>query len=177
MTEDSLDDGTLELVGGDVAIRFTREYPNSIDDVWEALTDPGRIAQWWLPFDAEITIELVAGGDYILRGKGEGMPTLSWKVLRAEPPRLLQHTHLDPGVVITWRLSEHHGGCALEFTQTVPDRHVAVDNNFIVGVHTSFDRLGALLRGTPIAWDWDAMGAHQRRYARVGLATFASGEG
>jgi uncharacterized protein YndB with AHSA1/START domain len=171
MTDHMVDDGTVELVGSNAVIRLTREYPNSVDDVWDALTNPDRLAQWWLPFDADITIELVEGGDYILRGKGEGMPTLSWKVLRAESPYLFEHTHADPGAIITWRLREKEGGCELEFTQTLPDRTAAIENNFIVGAHTSLDRLGALLRGTPIAWDWEAMGAHQIRYANVGLAT------
>jgi uncharacterized protein YndB with AHSA1/START domain len=171
MTDNTVDDGTVELDGGSAVIRFTREYPNSIDDVWDALTNPERLAQWWLPFDADITIELVEGGDYILRGKGEGMPTFSLKVLRAERPYLFEHTHADPGAVIAWRLSEREGGCRLEFTQTLPDPTAAIENKFIVGAHTSLDRLGALLQGTPIAWDWGAMGAHQRRYAGVGLAT------
>src|SRR5271168_3927863 len=175
MTDNTVDDGTIELIGGDAVIRFTRQYPNSIDDVWDALTNPQRLAQWWLPFDADITIEVVEGGDYILRGKGEGMPTLSWKVLRAESPHLLVHTHVDPGVVVTWLLSESEGGCALVFTQTVPDRAEAIDNNFIVGVHTSLDRLDALLQGTPIPWDWGAMGEHQRRYASIGLAATPEG--
>jgi uncharacterized protein YndB with AHSA1/START domain len=164
------DDGTIELAGEDAVIRFTREYPNSIGDVWDALTNPERVAQWWLPFDADISIDLVEGGDYVLRGKGEGMPTLSWKVLRVESPHLLEHTHVDPGVVITWQLSEKDDGCVLMFTQTVPDRALAIKNNYIVGVHTSLDRLGALLEGQPIAWDWDATGVHQRRYAATGLA-------
>jgi uncharacterized protein YndB with AHSA1/START domain len=168
MTDSS--DGAIELTGKDAVIRFRREYPNPIYDVWDALTNPERLAQWWLPFDADITVDLVEGGDYILRGTGEGMPTLSWTVLRAEPPHLFEHTHVDPGTVITWRLSENQGGCQLEFTQTVPNRAVAVESNSIVGVHTSLDRLSALLEGSPTPWDWDAMGAHQQRYAAVGLA-------
>jgi hypothetical protein len=100
------------------------------------------------------------------------MPTLSWKVLRAEIPRLFEHTHVEPDVVITWELSEHNDGCTLVFTQTVPDRARAIENNFAVGVHTSLDRLGSLLQGRPIDWDWDVMATHQRRYASDGLATY-----
>ena len=178
MTGKGVDDGTIERVGKDAVIRFTREYSNSITDVWDAITNPERVAQWWLPFEADITIDLVEGGDYILRGKGisakgEGMPTLSWTVLRAVHPHLFEHTHVDPGVVITWQFSENQGGCLLVFTQTVPDRAQAIENNFIVGVHTSLDRLDALLAGSPAPWDWDAMGAHQRRYAAIGLAALA----
>jgi uncharacterized protein YndB with AHSA1/START domain len=162
-------DGSIEEVRGESVLRFERRYPNSIDDVWDAITNPDRIAQWWLPFDAEITVELVEGGSYELRGKG-GAPTLSWKVLRADAPHLFAHTHVEPDVVITWELSEDGDGCVLVLTQTVPDRASAVSNNFVVGLHTSLDRLGALLQGHAIDWDWNAMSEHQRRYAESGLA-------
>ena len=162
-------DGTIEEVGGELVLRFERRYSNSINEVWDAITNPDRIAQWWLPFDADITVELTAGGAYELRGK-EGAPTLSWKVLRADAPHLFAHTHVEPGVVITWELSEEGDGCVLVLTQTVPDRASAVSNNFVVGLHTSLDRLGALLRGHAIDWDWNAMSDHQRRYAKAGLA-------
>jgi uncharacterized protein YndB with AHSA1/START domain len=170
MTADRAD-GEIAQMGDRAVLRFERHYPNSIDDVWDAITNPARISQWWLPFDAKITIELVAGGLYELRGRGEGMPTLSWKVLRVEAPRLFEHTHAEPDVVITWELTEHDGGCSLVFTQTVPDRARAIQNNFVVGTHTSLDRLGALLQGSPMDWDWDAMAEHQRRYAEAGIAT------
>jgi uncharacterized protein YndB with AHSA1/START domain len=163
-------DGTIVGVGDERVLRFERHYENPIDDVWDAITNPGRIAQWWLPFDADITVDLVAGGDYVLRGKG-GVPTLSWKVLRVEIPNLFEHTHVEPGVIITWELTEKSEGCSLVLTQTVPDRASAINNNFVVGLHISLDRLNSLLHGRPIDWDWDAMSEHQRRYAEVGLAT------
>jgi uncharacterized protein YndB with AHSA1/START domain len=162
-------DGIIEGVGDTLVLRFERRYSNSISDVWDAITNPERIAQWWLPFDADITRELVAGGSYELRGKG-GAPTLSWKVLRADAPYLFAHTHVEPDVVITWELSEEGDGCLLVLTQSVPDRASAVSNNFVVGLHTSLDRLGSLLQGNAIEWDWTAMSEHQRRYAKSGLA-------
>jgi uncharacterized protein YndB with AHSA1/START domain len=163
-------DGEIEQIDGELVLRFERHYSNSINDVWDAITNPERIAQWWLPFDADISVDLVAGGNYELRGK-EGAPTLSWTVLRVEPPRLFEHTHVDPEIIITWQLMEEEEGCELVLTQTVPDRANAVSNNSIVGMHTSLERLAALLRGRPIDWDWGAMSEHQRRYAKAGLAT------
>jgi uncharacterized protein YndB with AHSA1/START domain len=163
-------DGTIEYSDDEATLRFERQYPNPINDVWDAITNPARIAQWWLPFDADISLELVAGGDYILRGKN-GVPTLSWKVLRVEVPTLFEHSHAEPGVVITWALSEVADGCILVFTQTIPDLTRAIENNFVVGTHTSIDRLDSLLRGHPVAWDWEVFASHQRRYTKAGLAT------
>src|ERR1700722_3485301 len=118
-------DGTVEQIGNMSVLRFERRYGNSVEDVWDAIPNPARIALWWLPFDAEITLDLVAGGDYVMSGPN-GMPTLSWKVLEVEVPRLFAHTHGDPDSVITWTLSEADGGCLLVLTQTLPDRENAI---------------------------------------------------
>ncbi len=163
-------DGTIEHGHDEATLRFERHYATPIVDVWDAITNPERIAQWWLPFDADITLELIVGGDYILRGKN-GVPTLSWKVLRVQVPTLFEHTHAEPGVVITWTLSEVDDGCVLVFTQTIPDLSRAIENNFVVGTHTSIERLDSLLQGQPTEWDWEVFATHQRRYAQAGLAT------
>jgi uncharacterized protein YndB with AHSA1/START domain len=163
-------DGTVSLNGTLSVLTFERRYNNTVQDVWDAITNPERIALWWLPFDADITLDLVAGGDYVMRGPN-GMPTLEWKVVEVEVPHVFAHTHGDPGSVITWTLSQDGDGCLLVLTQTLPDAENAINNNFIVGTHTSLDRLGAVLAGKPIAWDWDEFASHQRRYAQAGLAT------
>jgi len=163
-------DGTVEQIGDLTVLKFARRYSNSIEDVWDAITNPERIALWWLPLDADITLDLVAGGDYVLSGPN-GMPTLEWTVVDVEAPRLFAHTQGDPGSVITWTLSQDGDGCFLVLTQTLPDRENAINNNFIVGTHVSLDRLGALLAGAPIDWDWDDFATYQRRYAQAGLAT------
>ena len=28
-----------------------------IDEVWDAITSPERLAEWWLPFEADVTVE------------------------------------------------------------------------------------------------------------------------
>jgi uncharacterized protein YndB with AHSA1/START domain len=163
-------DGRLERQGDQLLIRFERRYPRPVTEVWDAITNPERIAQWWLPFDADITLELEPGGDYVMRGRDDAAPTLSWKVLRVEAPHLFEHTHVEPGIVVTWQLAEHGSGCTLVLTQTVPDLAKAVSSNFIVGLHTSLDRLTSCLEGRPIPWDWGALAVLQRHYAQQSLA-------
>ena len=41
----------------------TSPYP--IRDVWDAITNPARLADWWLPFDADITVDLREGGQMV----------------------------------------------------------------------------------------------------------------
>jgi uncharacterized protein YndB with AHSA1/START domain len=57
----------------------TRTYDTTIEDVWDALTNPERIPRWFLP----ITGDLRLGGRYQFQGNAGG--TIS----RCEPPRLL----------------------------------------------------------------------------------------
>mgnify|MGYP006914493840 CR=1 FL=1 len=47
---------------------------------------------------------------------------------------------------------------------------IAIERCYLVGLHTSLDRLGPCLDGAPIDWDWDGFAAHQARYAAAGLA-------
>ena len=57
-------DGTLERTPDGGVIRFERHLPYPVA-VWDAITDPGRLADWWLPFDADITVDLREGGEMV----------------------------------------------------------------------------------------------------------------
>jgi len=50
------------------AIRVRREYDASIEDVWDALTNPMRISRWFLPISGEYRV----GGRYQLEGNAGG---------------------------------------------------------------------------------------------------------
>ena len=162
-------DGVLDEIDGVPVIRFVRHYDHPVDDVWAAITQPDQLAQWFLPFDADIVVELAPGGRIEMRARGEDV-VLDLRVVRVDPPRLLEHTHVEPGSVLRWELAPDRGGCTLQLTQTVQDRATVIERGFIVGLHHSLERLGALLAGKPMAWDWDRLAAHQARYHERGLA-------
>ena len=61
-------------------------------------------------------------------------------------------------------------GCVLRLSHFVTDRAAAIANCYVVGLHTSLDRLAPCLDGEPTPWDWEGFAAHQRRYALAGLA-------
>ncbi len=67
-------------------------YPSPIDDVWNAVTDPDRIARWFLPVEGEARL----GGRYQLVGNAGG------EVLACTPP-----AQGRAGYRITW---EYGGG-------------------------------------------------------------------
>jgi len=61
-------DGTVERTPEGGVIHFERRFDYPIRDVWDAITNPARLADWWLPFDADITGRLRIGASYLRLG-------------------------------------------------------------------------------------------------------------
>jgi uncharacterized protein YndB with AHSA1/START domain len=163
-------DGVLEQTASGGVIRFERHLAHPVTEVWSAITTPERLADWWLPFDADITVDLRPGGLMVMSATGDEPLTITCEVLRVDPPRLFEHTHVDPGSRMLWELEPVGDGCVLRLSHFVLDPAVAIDNCYAVGLHMSLERLAPSLAGTPIAWDWSVFAEHQRRYAAAGLA-------
>ena len=167
---DSPYDGVVERTADGGVIRFERRLPYPIRDVWDAVTNPERLADWWLPFDADITVDLREGGEMVFTAR-EGEPmTMRFTVLRVEAPMLLEHTHADPDSYLRWELEPVDAGCVLRLSHFVTDVSGAIDNCYVVGLHTSLTRLVPCLDGRPVPWDWDEFAESQAHYASVGLA-------
>ena len=164
-------DGVLERTPSGGVIRFERHLRYDVREVWDAITTAERLADWWLPFDADITVDLREGGQMVFTGTDEGEPvTMTCTIVRLEPPVLLEHTHPAPGSTMLWQLEAADAGCILRLSHVVPDVQEAVDNCYLVGLQTSLDRLEPALAGRPEPWDWDLFAAGQAHYADRGLA-------
>jgi uncharacterized protein YndB with AHSA1/START domain len=59
---------------------FTRTYPTSIEDLWDACTNPDRLQRWYVP----VTGDLRLGGSFEQVNMGSGT------IIGCEPPRLLK---------------------------------------------------------------------------------------
>lgn len=165
-------DGVLERTADGGVIRFERHLAYDVRDVWDAITDPERLADWWLPFEAEITVDLRKGGEMVFTGRPDGEPVvMTCTILSLEPPRLLEHTHPAPGSIMRWELEALDTGCILRLSHIVPDVQEAIDNCYLVGLWSSLARLEPGLAGRPDPWDWDAFGAARAHYADLGLAS------
>ncbi|WP_392543433.1 SRPBCC family protein [Oryzobacter telluris] len=164
-------DGVLERTADGGVIRFERHLAYDVRDVWDAITAPERLADWWLPFDADITVDLREGGEMVFSGRSPDEPVrMTCTILRLEPPLLFEHTHPAPGSTMRWELEAADAGCILRLSHVVPDVQEAVDNLYLVGLQTSLDRLEPCLAGRPEPWDWDAFAAGRAHYAERGLA-------
>jgi uncharacterized protein YndB with AHSA1/START domain len=82
--------GSLHSIDDAGAVRMEDRFDTGIDDLWEALTDPDRLARWY----GEVEGELSQGGEFRLRITLSGART--GRVEACEPPRRLLLTMRDP---------------------------------------------------------------------------------
>ena len=97
--------GTRTLDAGAArTVTISRVYDTSPEDLWEACTDPERIARWFLPISGDLRL----GGRYAFAGNASGT------IERCEPPAGLAATW-EFGGQTSWielRLAPEPGGRA-----------------------------------------------------------------
>ncbi len=172
-------DGTLEEIDGRYVLRFERRYAHPVDRVWNALTRPEQVSQWF-GGENEIQLELVEGGRYetkttgppdlveaIVREAGQDALETRDTVLRVEPPRVFEHTFGgDPGSIARWELEPDGDGCRLRLTHTEPAGFDAANApRDLGGWHTLLDLMEQGLAGQPVEWTAEHWEEHRDRYA------------
>ena len=101
--------GTLRTADGKGVVRMEDRFDTDIDDLWAALTDPGRLARWLGEFEGDLRL----GGAFRARFFASGWEGTG-RVDVCEPPRhLLVTTSQD-------RQAEEH---AIEATLTADGDH------------------------------------------------------
>lgn len=159
---------SLERTENGGLIRFKRRLSYPIGEVWAALTEPERLADWWPPFATDVTVDLREGGSMTFDWP-DG-PKLVFRFLRVTPPTLLEHTHTSPGSWMRYELDATDDGTLLHATYFVPQPDQAIERGDIVGGHYGFDRLEAALSGHPVPVDMRTFASLQDVYAEKGLA-------
>ncbi len=140
--------GSLRVQDGKAVVRIEDRFDTGVDDVWSALTDPGRLARWV----AEVDGDLRLGGEFSARF------TSGWagrgRVEVCEPPRRLS-VILSPGeadqTVIEAELTADGGRTLL----VVEERGLPLDEADAHGAgwQAHVEDLAAHLSGRPVA-DW-----------------------
>jgi uncharacterized protein YndB with AHSA1/START domain len=84
--------GTCVLEAGEArTVTISQTYDASIDDVWDACTNPERIPRWFLPISGDLSV----GGRYQLEGNAGG------KIERCDPPNSFAATW-EYGGDVSW---------------------------------------------------------------------------
>lgn len=123
---------------GNLALAFERRYAHSVERVWEALTDPARLSQW---FPCEIQLHLVPGGTITFLFPGEEPETGT--VTEVDAPRVFAFTW--SGEELRWTLTPDGDGCVLRLVNTIADP--AWTANTAAGWDTCLGALGEVLEG------------------------------
>ena len=136
--------GVLRPDGRRLAVRFERTYAAPIDEVWDALTSPERLARWLAPGRIDEVVELDFGDGGIVTGK----------VLQLREPSLLEfewHFADETESVVRFELSADG-----EETRVVLD-HRALDARhapgYAAGWHAHLDGLRDEVGGGSGSWD------------------------
>ena len=108
--------GTLRTANGKGVVRMEDRFDTDIDDLWSALTDPGRLARWLGEFEGDLRL----GGEFRARFFASGWEGTG-RVDACEPPRhLLVTTRQDPEAEAE---AEEH---AIEATLTADGDHTVL---------------------------------------------------
>jgi len=84
--------GTLRAAGGTGVVRLEDRFDTDAEDLWSALTDPGRLARWL----GEVEGDLRQGGEFRARYFASGWEGTA-RVEVCEPPRRLLLLTRSPG--------------------------------------------------------------------------------
>jgi uncharacterized protein YndB with AHSA1/START domain len=128
-----------------------------VDEVWDALTTPARIKQWFFGVDTESDWQV--GAPIIHRGTFQGKPYEDrGEILRFDPPKTLVHTHWsdvsgtedrpENHQEVTWSLEEQSGATRL----TVSERNLPSEDAKAMSEESwkmALDALKDLIEGRP----------------------------
>lgn len=145
-------DGTLTVGSSGLAtLRFARELPYPASRVWQALTDPAEMENWFMT----AVLEPRRGGRLHLES-GEPGGTVG-QVLEWDPPRRLAYSWRRGGgsgatSIVRWSLQPSGTGTHLELVHSDLDPTSATDYeggwyNLLAGWHDLLARLPHVLEG------------------------------
>jgi uncharacterized protein YndB with AHSA1/START domain len=141
-----LDDGRQRL-------EFRRSWPDPVDDVWAALTEPDRMARWIGTYDGERAVGGTGAFTMTHEEQAVGEPM---RIVECDPPRRLvvEWVQEDSDA---WRidldLTTEGDRTVLRFLQVFGADADVTD--FAMGWHWYLEKFGAEVAGTPVPGEWD----------------------
>ncbi|MEW1954844.1 SRPBCC family protein [Terrabacter sp. NPDC080008] len=140
--------GRVERAGDQVAVVFDRHYATSPEDLWEACTDPDRLARWFAP----VSGDLREGGDFTIHFDASDTPQC--RVRTCSPPKRLvwEWPVGDAATLVSAEITPDADGArlVLRHERLTPPQAAG----YAAGWDTYVRRLEADLSGVPLP-DWD----------------------
>ena len=136
--------GTLHTADGKGVVRMRDRFDTTIDDLWSAFIDPGRLARWLGDFDGDLRL----GGEFKARFHSSGWEG-SGRVTVCEPPRRLMIATTGTGAteehVVEAVLTPDGDGTILELEERGMPIHLLPA--YGAGIQTHVEDLAAHLAG------------------------------
>lgn len=144
-------------------VTFERTLDHNIKVVWEAVTDPAKLAEWF----TDIEMDFVPGGKMIIRFRDENKTASIGQVVRIEKPHVFEFTWEDE--LASFELfSVNNSTCKLLFTYSKLAENYAI--SVPAGWHVLLDQLEELLNGEK---GYYPFGGEEREAAKKMKAVYA----
>ena len=150
-------------------VTFDRLYRTSPADLWEACTDPDRLARWFAP----VSGDLEEGGTFVIHFDDDDTPRCRVTACTAPTGFTWEWPQADAMSVVTVEVAPDPAGARLRLRHTGLGPAQAI--GYAAGWDTYVRRLEAWLSGVAVPdWDetWEALHA---LYAAAGDAVGADG--
>jgi uncharacterized protein YndB with AHSA1/START domain len=147
--------GTKVLEAGEArVVTVSQTYDGSLDEVWDACTNPERIRRWFMPVSGDLRV----GGRYQLEGNASGT------IERCDPPN---------GFAATWEFGGQTSWIEVRLSEQ-PDGRVRLELEHVAHVDELWAKFGPGAVG--IGWDLTMMGLarHMSGYERTDPQQFAA---
>jgi uncharacterized protein YndB with AHSA1/START domain len=153
----------LALVDGRAVVRFEQSWDTDAADLWEAVTDPARLARWFAPVEGDP----VLGGEVVVHFDDGDVP--GWRVLACDAGR---------SFTVAWPMAEGPTEVDVEVRSDGPGRSTLVLTHrllprdkaaeYAAGWTAYVGHLRAHLAGEePEDWGAAFLAARERMAARV----------
>jgi uncharacterized protein YndB with AHSA1/START domain len=137
---------------GSRRLEFRRSWPDPIEDVWSALTEPERLARWIGSYDGERAPGATGTLTMTFEGEAGGQPMT---IVECDAPRRLVVAGGSQGM--DWKveldLSAEGGRTVLRFRQVFAAGTDVRD--FALGWHWYLDKLDTVVSGRPAPGEWE----------------------
>ena len=170
----------LHTIGGKPVLRLERLLPHAPEKVWEAVTEPDQMRQW---FPASVETDLVIGAPMRFRFEGDDVaapdPMQDGEILELDPPRVYAFRWNED--VLRFELLPQDEGCLLVLTHALAGGalgRLAAGRN-AAGWDTCLDALDASLgaRESPPAGEFAEASAEMIERIEAYVDEFGLGEG
>jgi uncharacterized protein YndB with AHSA1/START domain len=135
--------GTYEQIDGSPVVRFERTFPHTTAQVWDAISDPDRLAKWF-PTTVEFD-ELRAGAPITFRFAEDRYPPMTGAFREVSAPERLSFTWGDDTLIFELEEREAGAACRLSFTVALDSADKAARD--AAGWDDCLDMLGAVVPG------------------------------